>query len=62
MKTKYVFEPGDISTVPDWYRGYVKTLDGRDFLELLKDHFISTPEFFKSITSNMHNFAYAPGK
>lgn len=48
--------------VPEWYKGYVKALGNRDFLDVMKQLQQATPSFLEEIPEQRWDFAYAPGK
>ena len=48
--------------VPDWYKGYVKALGNRNFLDVMKQLQQATPSFLEEIPEQRWDFSYAPGK
>jgi hypothetical protein len=56
METDYVV------SVPLWYRGYVDTVGNRNYLEILREHYESTPALLLAMPEEKWNFAYAPAK
>jgi len=48
--------------VPAWYQGYVNILGKRNFLDVLRDNYQSTPALLLSLPQGKWNYAYSPGK
>jgi len=51
-----------LSDFPTFYQGYVDTVDSDNILETLRQQRDKTTSFFKSVSDEKANYAYAEGK
>jgi hypothetical protein len=54
--------PFSIDEIPEYYRGYVALLEGRDAIQHFQGSLEETLRFLQSIPDEKWDFAYAPGK
>jgi hypothetical protein len=52
----------DLKQVPEWYHGYIKLVQGNDFLGEMKKQTPDMIRFLKKIPAAKWNFRYAKGK